>query len=140
VTRALRDLTRRPTLRLLDAFSRRVEISRSHAAHQLRRDEPGGGGKTDHPVVKRGAEFLKRSHPLMEVAIDTNLATWVTRFVTRMCHSTTRSAKRFWGGCSASSIELCIPTRWPRRRLGLDGLPGGVPDADDTAGAILALH
>ncbi len=100
-------------------------------------------GRADHPVVRRGVEFLCCSvRPDGSWPIDTNLATWVTTL-------------------SINALGPALPAelRGPLRRWLLDqqyrrrhpytdaapggwawtDLPGGVPDADDTPGAVLAL-
>ena len=55
-------------------------VSRSDAADQFRDDESRVDGICrDHPVARRGIEFLKDSvRPDGSWPIDTNLATWVT--------------------------------------------------------------
>lgn len=106
-------------------------------------------GQVEHPVVLRGIDFLAgtaRSDGAWP--IDTNLATWVT----------TQSLAALAAGGDLES-HLGADQRRTLRRWLLDqqyrtlhpythadpggwawtDLPGGVPDADDTAGALLAL-
>ena len=104
-------------------------------------------GLAQHPVVRKGAEFLVASvRADGSWPIDTNLATWVT----------TLSVNAL---ANDPSFQLPADERTPIREWLLDqqyravhpytgaapggwawtDLPGGVPDADDTAGALLAL-
>lgn len=105
-----------------------------------------GMGLGDHEVARRGAGFLRNSvRADGSWPIDTNLSTWVTTLAIKaLSHST----------------GLLSPGQGDRLRKWLVGqqhrvvhpytgaasggwawtdLPGGVPDADDTAGALLAL-
>ena len=108
-----------------------------------------GCGQVEHPVVLRGVDFLAATSGQDGAwPIDTNLATWVT----------TQSL----GALAAAGdlkAHLGADERRNLRRWLLDqqyrslhpfthaepggwawtDLPGGVPDADDTAGALLAL-
>ncbi|MDB5297237.1 MAG: shc 2, partial [Phycisphaerales bacterium] len=106
-------------------------------------------GEPNHPVVAKGAEFLIRgvredgSWP-----IDTNLATWVTTLAVNALANHPRYAEvlpepdrkpiRDWLLGQQYRIEhpytLADPGGWA-----WTDLPGGVPDADDTPGALLAL-
>jgi squalene-hopene/tetraprenyl-beta-curcumene cyclase len=102
-----------------------------------------GMGLIDHPVTRRGVEFLTRTiRPDGSWPIDTNLATWVT----------TLSINALGPDLPADAVPLLVdwllgqqyrevhpytnsdPGGWA-----WTDLPGGVPDADDTPGAILAL-
>jgi len=103
-------------------------------------------GLQGRPVTQRGAEFLRASmRPDGSWPIDTNLATWVT----------TLSAQALASQPGALSLEARLTLReWllgqqyrtehlythaaPGGWAWTD-LPGGVPDADDTPGALLAL-
>lgn len=110
-----------------------------------------GAGHAEHQVVRNGVDFLVRSmRPDGSWPIDTNLATWVT----------TLSVNALAAGGSDGLQRLSINERDAIRSWLLDqqyrvrhpytgaapgawawtDLPGGVPDADDTAGALLALH
>jgi squalene-hopene/tetraprenyl-beta-curcumene cyclase len=112
-----------------------------------------GAGRRDHAVVAAGMDFLMRSaRPDGSWPIDTNLATWVT----------TLSVNAIAARGGADAVAKVMTTEEQRRiREWLLGqqhrnvhrytgappgawawtdLPGGVPDADDTAGALLALH
>ena len=109
-----------------------------------------GAGEGDSPVIARGVEFLERScRADGSWPIDTNLSTWVT----------TLAVGALKQGAEVSSVA---PTDSDKQRVAewlLDqqytvkhpytnaapggwawtDLPGGVPDADDTPGALLAL-
>jgi squalene-hopene/tetraprenyl-beta-curcumene cyclase len=103
-------------------------------------------GKSDHPVVRKCVEFIVASvRPDGSWPIDTNLATWVTTLAVNalatakdldaldrrdelcvwLLNQQTREKHPFTGAA---------PGAW-----GWTPLPGAVPDADDTPGAILAL-
>jgi squalene-hopene/tetraprenyl-beta-curcumene cyclase len=102
-----------------------------------------GMGLVDHPVTRRGVEFLMGTvRPDGSWPIDTNLATWVT----------TLSINALGPDLPADAVPPLVdwllgqqyrevhpytnaePGGWA-----WTDLPGGVPDADDTPGAILAL-
>jgi squalene-hopene/tetraprenyl-beta-curcumene cyclase len=108
-----------------------------------------GAGLDDHPVVTRGIEFLVRSaRPDGSWPIDTNLATWVTTLsvnalaidpnFAQILPEPERQKIRDWlldqQYTSEHPYTLADPGGWA-----WTDLPGGVPDADDTAGALLAL-
>jgi squalene-hopene/tetraprenyl-beta-curcumene cyclase len=150
-TRALRNLARRPTLRLLDriqpssgGFLEATPLT-SFVVMSL-----AAAGEASHPVVARGVDFLKRSgRPDGSWAIDTNLATWVTTLAVNALadlpdapsplDSASRERILTWLLGQQYRQEhpytLAAPGAWA-----WTDLPGGVPDADDTPGAILALH
>jgi squalene-hopene/tetraprenyl-beta-curcumene cyclase len=106
-------------------------------------------GRKDHEVVSRGVEFLTASiRPDGSWPIDTNLAAWVT---TLSLHALSAGD----GGATLSAPERRTLLDWllscqyrhvhPYTQAapggwGWSNLPGAVPDADDTAGALLALH
>ncbi len=106
-------------------------------------------GETSHPVVARGIEFLERSaRPDGSWPIDTNLATWVTTLGINGL-----SRRPDWRDRLPES-ERAPLIRWLLDQQHLEGhvytdaapggwawtdLAGGVPDADDTPGALLAL-
>ena len=115
-----------------------------------------GSGLAEHPVTKRGAEFLLKSQrPDGSWPIDTNLATWVTTLSVNAiadcglriaecsegAQSEVRNPKseiRDWllrqQYCAIHPYTHAAPGGWA-----WTDLPGGVPDADDAAGAVLAL-
>ncbi|MEM6331134.1 MAG: prenyltransferase/squalene oxidase repeat-containing protein, partial [Planctomycetota bacterium] len=126
-------------------------------------------GRADHPVVRRGVEFLLASvRPDGSWPIDTNLATWNTTLAvnalrrgerclpaeaadagdsqpgesdTRHGHATTPN-----GDATLDWLLACQHIeRHPFTGADPGGwawtdLSGGVPDADDTPGALLALQ
>ena len=101
-------------------------------------------GLRDHPVVTRGVDFLVRSaRPDGSWAIDTNLATWLTTLAVNALGDDLPPADappiRDWLlGQQYRAVHPythAVPGGWA-----WTDLPGGVPDADDTAGALLALR
>ncbi len=101
-------------------------------------------GIVDHPVVSSAVKFLADSaRPDGSWPIDTNLATWVTTLAVNALPQ-------------KLGVQICTPIRkWllnqqfreehPYTHAAPGGWawtdrPGGVPDADDTAGALLALR
>lgn len=104
-------------------------------------------GKADHPVVRKCVEFIEASvRPDGSWPIDTNLSTWVT----------TLAVNALAGAGDLKGLERkeellrwLLAQQYPIRHpyTGADPgawawtpLPGGVPDADDTPGALLALR
>jgi squalene-hopene/tetraprenyl-beta-curcumene cyclase len=150
ITRCLRGRTRERTLRILKSI------------------QPGSGGfleatpltsfvvmslasigQVDHPVVERGRAFLTASiRQDGSWPIDTNLATWVTTLSVKAlggggdlaAHLSTedQAAVRTWLYAqqykSRHPYTGAAPGGWA-----WTDRSGGVPDADDTAGALLAL-
>jgi squalene-hopene/tetraprenyl-beta-curcumene cyclase len=102
-------------------------------------------GKADHPVVARAVEFLVASvRSNGSWPIDTNLSTWVTTLAINAL-----AAAGDLGALDRKEhlIEWLLRQQYRERHpyTGADPgawawtpLPGGVPDADDTPGAILA--
>ncbi|MDB5357218.1 MAG: shc 2 [Phycisphaerales bacterium] len=151
ITRALRAATRRRTLRLLDriqpatgGFLEATPLT-SFVVMSL-----VGAGNVGHPVVRHGIEFLIRSAlPDGSWPIDTNLATWVTTLSVNalatgpdfdtLLSEPDRQKIHDWLLAQQYRTEhpytLADPGGWA-----WTDLPGGVPDADDTPGALLALH
>lgn len=106
-----------------------------------------GMGLSDHPVARRGAEFLRQSvRPDGSWPIDTNLATWGTtlaikalRHEPQALNPDQRAALRAW--LLAQQYRTIHPyTGAAAGGWAWTDLPGGVPDADDTASALLALR
>jgi squalene-hopene/tetraprenyl-beta-curcumene cyclase len=145
VTSALRKLTRARTLRLLDqiqpssgGFLEATPLT-SFVVMSL-----VAAGVAAHIVVERGVEFLKRSHRHDgSWAIDTNLATWVTTLsvnaIPDLLSPDGRDKILAWligqQYRDVHAYTLAPPGAWA-----WTDLPGGVPDADDTSGAVIALH
>jgi squalene-hopene/tetraprenyl-beta-curcumene cyclase len=102
-------------------------------------------GYTTHPIVANGIRFLRQSvRPDGSWPIDTNLSTWVTSL----------SVNALAGSAALSNEDRRQTLQWlmgqqfrqehPFTHAGPGGwawtdLSGGVPDADDTAGALLAV-
>ncbi len=157
----------RPTRNPLTRLVRRA--ARKHTLRRLEAIQPRGGGfleatpltsfvvmslvaagESTHPVVERGVAFLERSvRADGSWPIDTNLATWVTTLAINVL------ARRPDWGDLLRPAERSALSRWlldqqyRERHVYTDAdpggwawtdLPGGVPDADDTPGALLALH
>lgn len=107
-----------------------------------------GLGLTAHPVVRRGVAFIETAQRVDgSWPIDTNLATWLTTLAINALapsaddhgwSSAETGALRAWLlGQQFRAVHpytLAAPGGWA-----WTDLPGGVPDADDTAGGILAL-
>ncbi len=115
-------------------------------------------GRSQHAVVERAVQFLTGSMRTDgSWPIDTNLSTWLT---TLSMNALARSSNKS-RGCNGSDEQSVLSGRerehihsWlldqqyqeihPYTNAAPGGwawtdLPGGVPDADDTAGALLAL-
>lgn len=145
VVRLLRDATRKRTLGLLDrlqpssgGFLEAIPLT-SFVVMSL-----VAAGQRHHPVVQRGIEFLDRVRRSDgSWAIDTNLATWVTTLSVNALGRELPMEDRYpvaqWlmgqQGDTIHPYTLAAPGAWA-----WTDLPGGVPDADDTPGAIVALH
>ena len=103
-----------------------------------------GAGRAGHPVVQRGLSFLaSAARPDGSWPIDANLSTWVTTLAVNALAAGGRDlpeAERTgrWLLDRQHAVRHpftdSAPGGW-----GWTHLPGGVPDADDTAGALLAL-
>lgn len=105
-----------------------------------------GLGLTAHPVAQRGIDFIAGAQRTDgSWPIDTNLATWVTTLAVNALAPSAGALPagevaplRAWLlGQQFRAVHpytLAAPGGWA-----WTDLPGGVPDADDTAGAILAL-
>jgi squalene-hopene/tetraprenyl-beta-curcumene cyclase len=147
VARALRNLTRDATLRKLTGiqpgnggFLEATPLT-SFVTMSL-----AGSGQVSHPVTKRGVDFLVASQRADgSWPIDTNLATWLTTLsINALGDDISRLTPR------ASRLRTWLHNQQyrhvhPYTHAAPGGwawtdLPGGVPDADDTAGALLALR
>lgn len=104
-----------------------------------------GAGRSDHPVCKRGIEFIRSSRRADgSWPIDSNLSNWLTTMSVRALSD---AGHEF--GHDGEIIRRWIITQQhtelhPYTHASPGGwawthLPGGVPDADDTASALLAL-
>lgn len=146
--RAMRSLATKRALRVLDSvqppnggFLEAIPLT-SFVVMSL-----AGSGKAGHHVARRGLEFIVNSaQPDGSWRIDTNLTTWVT---TLAIHSMAATGALPLG--EPDKIAVCdwlLKQQYRRRHpytnaapggWAWTNLPGGVPDADDTAGALLAL-
>lgn len=103
-------------------------------------------GRQEHPVAIRGAAFLKSSiRKDGSWPIDTNLATWLTTLAVKaLSHQpdslTSDQRERIRDWLLGQQYQTTHPyTGAAPGGWAWTDLPGGVPDADDTAGALLAL-
>ena len=100
-------------------------------------------GRTDHPVVGKGVEFIVDSvREDGSWPIDTNLATWVTTLSINALDAGGQNVAEL--GCLDWLLACQHRTRHPFTNAdpggwGWTDLSGAVPDADDTPGALLAL-
>lgn len=145
--RWLRDACRGPSLRVLATLQPAnggfLEATPLTAFVAMALASSGNAG---HAVARKGCDFLEASvRPDGSWPIDTNLATWVT----------TLAVNALAAGGSLDALGDIAPVRdWLlgqqyRKRHPFTGaepggwawtpLPGGVPDADDTPGALIAL-
>lgn len=94
-----------------------------------------------HPVAQRGLNFLVKSVlPDGSWPIDTNLATWVTTLSINACDGDLDRRENLVEWLLDQQYRTVHPyTNAPPGGWAWTDLPGGVPDADDTPGAILAL-
>jgi squalene-hopene/tetraprenyl-beta-curcumene cyclase len=103
-----------------------------------------GKGLADHPVVKRAVGFLCESvRPDGSWPIDTNLATWTTTLSINALQDHIPDELR--PGLSKWLLDQQYKEVHPFTNAAPGGwawtdLPGGVPDGDDTPGAMLALQ
>jgi squalene-hopene/tetraprenyl-beta-curcumene cyclase len=154
----------RPPWNPLTRFVRRMAIAKS--LRVLQKIQPSSGGfleaapltsfvtmalasigRADHPVVSKCVEFLVKSvRPDGSWPIDTNLATWVT---TLSINALATAGELDKLDCQKQMTDWLLQQQYKERHpyTGADPggwawtpLPGGVPDADDTPGALLALH
>ena len=144
--RLMRLLTRKPTLRRLEriqpesgGFLEAIPLT-SFVTMSL-----AATGRADHPVCRKGVEFIRdRRRPDGSWAIDTDLSHWVT---TLSIHALDADGHEF--GAEAGELRNWITdqqyrsvhpyTDSPPGGWAWTPLSGGVPDADDTAGALLSL-
>jgi len=99
-------------------------------------------GLTDHPIVTKGLRFLLESaRDGGSLPIDTNLATWLTSLSLAALKGTEHAH-------NAQTIDWLLSCQHKQRHPFTGASPGGwgwtdlsgaVPDADDTAAALLAL-
>lgn len=147
ITRILRVLSRKRSLRVLEriqpssgGFLEATPLT-SFVTLSL-----AACGLADHPVAKNGVRFLVNSaRPDGSWAIDSNLSTWVTTLAINALAAAgelenlpQRDEVRDWM-LRQQHNELHPYTSAAPGGWAWTPLPGGVPDADDTSGAMLAL-
>jgi len=109
-----------------------------------------GMGLGEHPVARRGAEFLLQTvRDEGSWPIDTNLATWVTTLSVKALAAAGALEDDLSVAAREATVAWLGGQQYRRRHPYTDAAPGGwawtdlsggVPDADDTAGAMLALR
>jgi squalene-hopene/tetraprenyl-beta-curcumene cyclase len=96
-------------------------------------------GEKDHPCVPGAVAFLTRSMRADgSWPIDTNLATWGTTLSVKALGELEPETREWLLGQQYQDVHPftnAAPGGWA-----WTDLPGGVPDADDTAGALIALR
>ncbi|HUT32463.1 MAG TPA: prenyltransferase/squalene oxidase repeat-containing protein [Planctomycetota bacterium] len=145
VARLARRLVRRKTLRVLQStqpesggFLEAMPIT-SFVTMSL-----ASIGEARHPVAAKGVEFLRRTvRDDGSWPIDADLATWVTTLAVNALGAAlpdeARQPIRDWLLAQQHVVEHPYTHAAPGGWAWTD-LSGGVPDADDTAGALLALR
>jgi squalene-hopene/tetraprenyl-beta-curcumene cyclase len=109
-----------------------------------------GAGMRDDPVVRLGLDFLRASARTDgSWPIDTNLSTWVTTLSVQALNGGGRIAEHL-DAPSRAGLRRWLLAQQTRTEHAYTGaapgawswtpLPGGVPDADDTPGTLLALR
>jgi squalene-hopene/tetraprenyl-beta-curcumene cyclase len=102
--------------------------------------------RADHPVARKGVDFLVKSvRPDGSWPIDTNLSTWLTTLAVNAL----AAADDLKALDRVDGLRAWLVRQQYRQRHAYTGaepggwawtpLPGGVPDADDTPGALLTL-
>jgi squalene-hopene/tetraprenyl-beta-curcumene cyclase len=107
-------------------------------------------GRQDHAVVTEGVRFLRESMRADgSWPIDTNLATWVTTLSVNALAGLPEGDHPLDGGARRAIRDWLLGQQYKQEHpythaapgaWAWTPLPGGVPDADDTAGALLALR
>lgn len=101
-----------------------------------------GAGYRDHTATQKGIGFL--TDTVREDGawpIDTNLASWVTALSVRALGDDLKEKKALAETIRQNAFAFQHPfTGAKEGGWGWTNLPGAVPDADDTAGALIALH
>jgi len=145
LVRAVRNAALRPALRVAErmqpasgGFLEATPLT-SFVAMSL-----ASSGQARHPIVGQALRFLRESARADgSWPIDTNLSTWVTTLSINALQAEVPPVE-----CAALAEHLIAwQLREPHPYTNADpggwawtNLSGGVPDADDTAGALLALH
>ncbi len=150
-TRALRSACRRPTLNLLEGiqptsggFLEAVPLT-SFVSMSL-----SAAGLSGLQVARRCARFLEQTQrPDGSWAIDANLATWVTTLSINALAAGGQLESHLARHTREHLVDWLLAQQYrnghaytgaPPGGWAWTDLPGGVPDGDDTSGALLALH
>lgn len=150
-TRVARNLATRRTLSVLEAiqptsggFLEAIPLTSFVAISLI------AAGQGGHPVVQRGIKFLQDSFRSDgSWAIDTHLATWVSTLSINALSQAWDGEGRSQDSNHANTLQWLLDQQYqtvhPYTMAQPGGwswtpLSGGVPDADDTPGAMLALH
>lgn len=101
-----------------------------------------GAGFNSHQSTLKGIDFLVNT--IREDGswpIDTNLSSWVTALSVRAMGAKIPNAGQLADTIKANAFTHRHPFTGAREGgWGWTNLPGSVPDADDTAGALVAVH
>ena len=149
ITRFIRNLARKPTLcRLLEIQPSSGGFLEATPLTSFVVMSLAGCELSSHPVVQSGVKFIKRSmRSDGSWPIDTNLSTWVTTLGIqglgagglRKIPLEARNTVKSWL-LNQQYKEIHPFTQAKPGGWAWTDLPGGVPDADDTPGALLAIH
>ncbi len=105
-----------------------------------------GAGLAGHPVVQKAVEFLQGAvRPDGSWPIDTNLSTWVTTLSINALNDAGERLVDLDGDSARWLLDQQYRETHPFTSADPGGwswtpLPGAVPDADDTSGALIALR
>lgn len=105
-----------------------------------------GAGLASHPVVQKAVQFLEGAvRPDGSWPIDTNLSTWVTTLSINALTDAGADLRESAGALRRWLLDQQYHETHPFTSAAPGGwgwtpLPGAVPDADDTPGALLALR
>jgi squalene-hopene/tetraprenyl-beta-curcumene cyclase len=150
VTRFLRDRVTPSTLEVLE------NIQPGHGGYLEAAPLTGfvvmslaASGYRHHAVTVRGTGFLVQSQRIDgSWPIDTNLSTWVTTLAVNAL-SSGEAGHELPGQQREAILEWLLAHQFKKEHVFTHAAPGGwswtdrpggVPDADDTSGALLALH
>lgn len=152
VTRIIRALAKKKSLRVLESiqpdsggFLEAIPLT-SFVTMSL-----SSIGQKEHPVARKGIEFLQNSvRPDGSWPIDVNLSVWVTTLAINALTTSNTDISEYLAAEEIQALKdwllrqqykevhpytQAAPGGWSWTHL-----PGGVPDADDTPGALLALR
>ncbi|WP_430936312.1 prenyltransferase/squalene oxidase repeat-containing protein [Saccharicrinis sp. 156] len=101
-----------------------------------------GAGYGDHEAVRKGIGFLTDTvRKDGSWPIDTNLAAWVTSLSVRAIGENIPDRLNLANNIRQNAFKYQHPfTGAKEGGWGWTNLPGAAPDADDTSGALVALH